>query len=201
MVVRIHNIGKWNVCQPGKVLELAGTHKRKIRLEVNCVAPTRVDVIEGEKGTFLAVVQGYEVIEFVAGAQAHVAFTSDDEVWYFTNDGDEIAAERPEVVSFTKIASRRARNPELELMMFKQQQNINRRLDALAAENAAMRAVMEAAVPHDAETGEVIENDENGGAAAGGPAGEVGGGGAGEPVEPAGAGQGGGGKPATVVPA
>lgn len=180
MVVRIHNIGKWSALKPGQILQLAGEHARKIRLEVNCVAPTRVDVIEGGKPTFLAVVQGYEVIEFVAGGEAHVAFTSDDETWYFTNDGDQIAAERPEAVSFTTIANRRARNPELERMMFKMEQNINRRLNHLAAENEELRKARDAATPHDPETGEV-KNVENDAGATGGNAGE----GAGAPVVPA----------------
>jgi len=160
MVVRIHNVSKWVKVPEGKVIELVGDRDRKVRIEVNCPEPTRFDVVEGDFLTFLAVVQGYEVLEFVAGAQAHVVPTTEGEVWYFTNDGDQIAEERDDLVSFTKIASRRARNPELELMMFKMNQNMERRMAQQAAEMAAMLAAQAAEVPHDPETGEVIENGE-----------------------------------------
>ncbi len=156
MVVRIHNTSKWAVLQPGQMLELKGQQRRKIRVELNCPAPTRVDVVEGDKPAFLCVVQGYEVVEFTAGEDAFLSCTSEDEVWYFTNDGDVLATSRPEAVSFTKIASRRARNPELERMMFKMEQNALRREAALRAELDAIRAAQPA---HDPETGEVIEDE------------------------------------------
>jgi hypothetical protein len=185
MVVRIHNVSKWAALQPGDILELRGLDRRRVRVEFNCPAPTRIDVVEGDKPTFLAIVQGYEVVEFTAGAEVHLVATSEDEVWYFTNDGDQIAVERPEAVSFTKIASRRARNPDLELMMFKMEQNISRRTAALEAELAAMRA---AQAPHDPETGEV-EDGEVGDGTADGSDGEAAGGEVGG-TEPAPTGQG-----------
>lgn len=170
MVVRIHNVGKWAVLKAGDMLELNGVEGRRIRVEFNCPAPTRIDAIEGDKATFLAVVQGHEVVEFVAGAQVHLVATSEDEVWYFTNDGQEVAAVRPEAVSFTKIASRRARNPELERMMFKMEQNMQRRMDAQFAELEAMREAMAEREGADPETGELP--DENGDGPADGTAGE-----------------------------
>lgn len=163
MVIRLHNVTKWSRLAPGEALDLRGTQRRKIRVELNCPAPTRLDVLEGDKLTFLAVVQGYEVVEFAASADAALVPTSDDEVWYFTNDGDRDALEKsPFAVSFTKIASRRARNPELERMMFKMEQNMQRRMAKLQAEMDDMRA---AQPPHDPETGEV---DETGGGAGAG---------------------------------
>lgn len=170
MVVRIHNVGKWSVLKPGDMLELVGQAARKVRVEFNCPAPTRVDLVEGDKMTFLAVVEGHEVIEFVAGVEVYLAPTSEEEVWYFTNDGEQVAQARPEAVTFTKIASRRARNPELERMMFKMEQNMLRRTAALEAELAEIRA----AAPYDPETGEVA--DEVGDGTADGTAGEATGG-------------------------
>lgn len=164
MVVRIHNVAKWAVLQPGQMLELSGQHQRKVRIEFNCPAPTRLDLVEGDKGTFLAVVQGHEVVEFTASGEVHIVPTSEDEVWWFTNDGDQTASATPEAVSFTKIASRRSRNPELERMMFKMEQNMLRRQDALFAE---MQAMAQLETPHDPETGE-IEDDEIGGGASDG---------------------------------
>lgn len=205
MVVRIHNIAKWAMIPAGQVLKLSGEHRRKVRVEVNCEAPTRLDVIEGEdegeKGTFLAVVQGYEVLEFVVSGVARLVPTTEGEVWYFTNDGDQIAADMPELESFTKIASRRARNPELEMMMFKMNQNMERRLATQAAEIEALREAQAAAeVPHNPETGEVIEDGEVGAGndpgTAGAPAG-----GEGVIAEPPAAGQVASAKPGAGIPA
>jgi hypothetical protein len=88
-----------------------------------------------------------------------LACTSESEVWYFTNDGDLIAMERPEAVSFTKIASRRARNPELERMMWKMEQNMERRLAAQRVEMEALRQQLEAERV-DPDTGEVHDEPE-----------------------------------------
>lgn len=177
MVVRIHNTSKWAVLAPGKVLALSGEQYRKVRVEVNCPAPTRFDVVENDVPTFLAVVQGHEVLEFSAGATAYLAPTSDDEVWYFTNDGDSGGAyEDPNAVSFVKMMSGRpTRNPDLERMMFKMEQRMLQRDAAIAAENQAWRARLEAK-GIDPDTGEVLEN---GDAAAAGAAGADAGGDAG----------------------
>lgn len=154
MVVRLHNMGRWAVLKPGDVLQLNGLPRRKVRVEFNTEAPTRIDLVEpGNVVTFLAVVSGHEVVQFTAGAECHLVASSDGEVWYFTNDGDQIGTQFQNV-SFTKIATRRARNPQMEMMMFKMQQNIDRRLAALAAEQEAWRAARAA----DPETGEVEED-------------------------------------------
>lgn len=139
MVVRIHNTSKWSLVKAGGVLELLGQGQRNVRLEVNCPAPTRLDLVyAGDKTVFLAVAEGHEVIEFVAEDDCYIMPTTDDDFWFFTNDGDQIAVENPHEVPFTKIADRRARNPELERMMFKMEQNVMRRLEAAAAERQAL---------------------------------------------------------------
>lgn len=159
MVIRINNIGKWTELAVDKVLDLAGEGQRKVRVELNCEAPTRLDVWQGVDKTLLAVVEGYQVVEFSIDGEAELAATSEGEVWYFTNHGDDLSVERPDEKSITTIMSRRARNPQQELMMFKLQQNVNKRMDALAAEADELRAALAAATPHDAETGEVLNGD------------------------------------------
>lgn len=158
MVVRIHNTDKWAELKPGEVLKLTGDGFRLIRVQVNCSYPTAFHVVEDDRPVFLAVVQGHETLEFSAGASGepvHLVATSEGEVWYFTNDGDRDAFHNENAVSFTKIANRRARNPELERMMFKMEQNMTRRMALLEAENAAWRAAMEAK-GIDPDTGEVL---------------------------------------------
>lgn len=162
MAIKFNNLDKWARLAVGSVLQLPGEKLRRVRVELNCPAATRVDVVEHDreaKVTFLAVVEGHETIEFIAQNLVELVFTSDDDVWYFTPDGDLVATEIPEATSFTKIASRRARNPELELLMFKQQQNIERRMSAIQAEFDAR--IAEAGVRHDPSTGEV-DDDEDG---------------------------------------
>lgn len=194
MVVRIHNVGKWAMLKAGEVLELQGDRLRKIRLEVNCPAPTRFDVVEGEKLTFLAVVVGHETLEFTASADAHVVPTSVEEVWFFTNDGDQVAFDVPGAVSFTKVMNRRARNPEQEMIMFKMEQNMLRRMEAQSAEINALRLVAEAkAAGANIETGELEEDDAaNGVDGAPADTGGAGGTAGGATVEPANSGAAGG---------
>lgn len=163
MVVRVHNIGKWSVLKPGEALKLEGLQRRKIRIDLNCPAPSHVEVVEwdgpdpgeGATGTFVAVVQGLETVEFYAGPNVRVLCTSEDDVWFHTNDGELIASEF-DAKSFTKLATRKARNPELELMMFKLEQNMMRRVDAVQSAIAAMEA---ARVGADPETGELPDDN------------------------------------------
>ena len=167
MVVRIHNLDKWRMIETGEVLELAPGPLRKMRFEVNCEHPTRFDVKTPDALTFIAVVQGYEVLEFTAGEGAALVPSSEGEVWYFTNDGDQIATgASAEAVPFTRIMQRKARNRELEFMMMKAEQRMNRRMTEQAGEIAELRAQMiERGI--DPDTGEVIEDGERDGAGAG----------------------------------
>lgn len=170
MTIRLNNLSKWALLTPGNVFSFPGTEPRRVRIEFNCEAPTRIDVYyddpdnDGDsKGTFVAVVMGMETVEFTAPPGAHLVATSDGEVWYFTNEGDQIANTR-EQVSFTRVMSRRSRNPELERMMFKMEQNMNRRMNAQLAEVEARYAAE--GVRHDTATGEVNDDgDERVGAA------------------------------------
>lgn len=172
MTIRMHNLDKWAQLQAGNVLELVGNDDRRIRLEFNVVERTKIDVIDGNGvTTFLGMVEGYDVVEFYSTATVHVVatpFVDDAEVWYFTNDGEVIASDTPESVSFTRIAGRKERNPELERMMMKLEANMLRRVEAERVALEAERGQLEqlrATVP-------VIEEnaDENSAPDAGGSA-------------------------------
>lgn len=167
MVVRLHNVTKWKCLKPGEMLSLRGSQPRRVRVEVNCVAPTRFDIVAPNGvPVFLAVVQGLETLEFSAGADTNLVPTSEDEVWFFTNDGDHTASPTRSA-SFTKLATRRERNPQLELMMFKQEQNMRRREARMAAEIAEMRAAMAANAGADPATGEISDHGDGKGATGG----------------------------------
>lgn len=161
MVVRLHNLSKWRVLKAGDAIAFAGEQDRKVRIEVNCEFPTRFDVVHGDGDrtsvTFLAVVVGMETLEFTAPGETYLTATSDGEVWYFTNEGDQTATDR-KAQSFTKVMNRRSRNPDLERMMFKMEQNTMRRL-AMMAEEVEAR-ISAAGAKHDTATGEVEEPDD-----------------------------------------
>lgn len=141
MVVRIHNIGKWRKVETLKgkqVLQLPGTGNRKVILQLNCAGETRVDLVELERddarATFLWAGRGMEELEFYARGVVHVVCDSEHDVYYFTNERAGTAIKNVEPVSFTKIANRRARNPELDAIMLRAEINMNRRLARLEQE-------------------------------------------------------------------
>lgn len=157
MVVRLHDLSGWAELQPGHALTFdAG---RLIRVEVNTEYPTSFSVLQGSKLTFLANIHGLEVLEFRTDGPAELVATGEGQVWYFTNDGFQRSAySRPEAKSFTVITMKRARNPQLEMMMFKQGQkqrdfeaSMNRQLALLAAQLEGLQA--------DPDTGEVDGDD------------------------------------------
>lgn len=154
MVVRMHNLSKWSRLEPGHALELKGDTLRKIRLEVNCDQPTSFYVGEGAGAVLLGVVQGLELFEFSAEGDVLVVPTTEGDVFYYTVDGGVDATDSLER-SFTTLANRRTRNPQLELILWKQEQNMRRRELAIAEEVAAMRAMVAERQGADAETGEV----------------------------------------------
>lgn len=148
MAVRIFNTDRWTVCQPGQGIEFNGDHDRWIEIEVNCPAHARFDAVENGKVTFLWAGTGYEKIQFRASANVALAVTSEDEIWFYTSDGDQYAAERPHAKSFTDIEAvlgREQRNPQYDLMIYTMRKNAEAREAALLAELEALQAEKDAA--------------------------------------------------------
>ncbi|GHA11863.1 hypothetical protein GCM10007989_02760 [Devosia pacifica] len=173
MVKKIGNLRKWRQLQPGEGLTLQGKPYRRIKLELNATSATAVYALytakDGEEvGTFLANVEGAETIEFAAYGDVDLTFLGEGEVYYATDDGDKRSFNNPHAVNFTKIATRRSRNPELEMMMFKMEQNMQARMDRQLAEAMRMNAARAEAEGADPETGEIddgeVDNDVDQGA-------------------------------------
>lgn len=168
MVKRLHNLSKWRELKAGDGIEFVGERDRRVRIEFNTETATRLHLVHGDDDdtqvTFVTVVEGFDVVEFTAPGNCVLAATSDGEVWYFTNEGDVEATDR-QAVSFTKVMNRRARNPELERMMWKMEQNIAARMTVMEAELEARYAAT--GQRYDPDTGEV-EDDEVGGGDTGG---------------------------------
>lgn len=191
MVVKLWNISDWEKVDSEQLLLLDGKNdqSRKIRLEVNASWPTRVSLMIPGQGVFhLAVVQNVETIEFWYRGQARLSFSSalpgtdEVEAWVYTSDGQRTSFALPDAETFTKIAQRRARNPELEWMQYQMMQNIERRLEQQAEE-------LHRRYGADPKTGEIDDGTQDDGDGAGqgaaGAAGDVPAGG----QQPAGAAQ------------
>lgn len=167
-MVRVHNVTKWRRLGKGEELEIPpGEGPRRVRLELNAPAKTKVYLVrEKEEPVFLTVFEGYQVIEFSSPPElCRLQCVAPENVWFFTAEGDQIAVPRPATPSFVRVANRRARNPELEKMMYIMNQNVERRLAAQADEFAAalervkkFKGDQVAATPGaDPETGEVVD--------------------------------------------
>lgn len=160
MVIRIHDTARWSRAEAGKRLVLPGDKGRKIRLEVNCPLPTRFDLFEGDKLTFLAVVQGLEIIEFYTPGDCELIADTEDDWFYATSEGDVVDVFNPEATSFVRLAQRKTRNPALEMMQFKMEQNMERRLARQKLEIEQLYAAREARLAKAAEAGANTETGE-----------------------------------------
>lgn len=160
-MIRIHNLEKWRRLAVGETLFFVGTEDRNIQVEVNTEGPTAFHVVIGDQPVFLGVVYGHDTLEFYAGGNVELVPTGEADVWVFSNeDGGPVQVDGAEETSFTSIASRRARNPELEHMMWKMEQNITRRMMLLAEPDNAGQPRVEPEPETDPETGEVIEDEQ-----------------------------------------
>lgn len=141
MVKRIHNVDKWALYKPTDFLSFEGMPGRRIEIDFNTEAKARVHLVGETGNTFLAVIDGMERLEFVTSeAIVDLAITSEGEVWYFSNEGQEAAVSRPDAISYVKMMTRRVRNPELERMMFDMRQNEMRREEILRSQTAQFAA-------------------------------------------------------------
>ncbi|QCS36989.1 hypothetical protein [Tortoise microvirus 39] len=134
---RIYNVDKWSKLTPGQALEFVNTKPRNVRLEVNAKAKTALNLIDHDGEVhFLALVEGRDTIEFGVNGPFMLTVGSSDgeEVNVYTADGDDISMKPVAKEAFTKIATRRRRNPELEQMIEAQNRNWQRMLERQAHE-------------------------------------------------------------------
>lgn len=131
MTIRILNPFDWSPVKSGDMLQLNGDHDRIVKIELNCEAPTRIDLVHHdevgeERTTFLGIIQGLDKIEVVADAAANLVFSTEGEVWFCTNDGLVTAVEIPDESSFTKLVGRKSRSDQLEEIIRIQQRGMDR---------------------------------------------------------------------------
>lgn len=142
---RIQDIKKWKVCEEGSAIVFGASAPRRVRLDVNSHAEVRLTYADGNGELVpLALVKGRDVIEFQASGEFSI-IVDGGPLWYYTIDGQKLAIKKPDAVSFTRIIERRPRNPEVELMNYLMNQNMERRFEQQRVEFEAMWARREAA--------------------------------------------------------
>lgn len=171
---RIFSLYDWNRLAVGEqaTIETTIEHQRAVRLKVNAPAPMALFVRQDDlpEEMFLAHVVGLDEIEFHVQGN-YTLIPTGGEVWFDTLDGSDPSVSPVEPASFTQIVERQVRNPEIELMERKMQENIERRMSAMyagmtatlaqkdaeieAARKAALAAVPTERASDDAATGSV----------------------------------------------
>ena len=133
----LKDINKFILAEPGSALSLVdGEFPREVRLEINAEETVRLAVRSESKPEllrFLTDVRGRDTVVFTLDEPGEVGWTSDGQVWLWTVEL-EAAAVISDAESFTKIAERRPRNPDMERVARKMQENADRRMAALVAE-------------------------------------------------------------------
>lgn len=139
MAVKLNSLARWAYLDPKEAISFDGDplRERLIRLQLNLEAVTSFYITDGERGTnFLCTMaEGVDVLEFYcAGKFSVFAEEGSGVVHYQSADLEPTFSEVVDPVIFTKIANRRHRNPELEEMMYRMQENMERRLEQQAHE-------------------------------------------------------------------
>lgn len=163
MVVKLNSLSRWSALAPTQAIVFDGSDiaERRVRIDFNLEAATSFFIVDrdGEEKFLCALPAGQETIDFsAAGTFSVYAEAGSGAVHYISADLEPTFSEVVDPVIFTKIANRRHRNPELEEMMFRMNQNLERRLAQQADEfeAALLRRRMEEENGRSTET--VISN-------------------------------------------
>lgn len=146
---RIGDLSLFRRLDPGNVATFDGERVRTVRFIFNAPHRTAINVVAmGADGSFgegdpmfLCVVDGLEEVQFQA--EGPFGLEAEATVYIKTAEGETIHFVEPDAVTFTRIAERRARNPELEHMQRVLMLNQERRMGAMFEELRAREASLE----------------------------------------------------------
>lgn len=142
---RLFNIDKWHRVEADTAIHFGNPTPRRVRIDVNAPGTVQLFYADGNgETTFLATVTGRDIIEFGCAGEFSI-LTSGSDCYIYTVDGEDFSFAIPDAQVLTKIIERRARNPELEMMQFMMNQNIQRRMDQQREELEQLWARREAA--------------------------------------------------------
>lgn len=143
-MINLKNLDKWKHLVTGEMMTFANPNPRTVRIEVNAPFETRcyVTPVGQDEPQFVGVVHGLDVIEFGTGGA--FTFYGDGDFSLYSAEVEAVAFEVLEPVKFTEIAERRTRNPELEHVMRRMQENTDRRMAAVIDSfNGQLKALSE----------------------------------------------------------
>lgn len=124
---RIFNWDDWNTLVDGGEADFDGTHERRVVLEVNAEDKVRLYVEEEGTWHFLALVEGRDEVHFAVGGG--FALRCEGGTAHFkTAETADWSVEPVDDTTFTTLMERRIRNPDLELMMYQANLNVERRI-------------------------------------------------------------------------
>ncbi|RWD68350.1 hypothetical protein [Mesorhizobium sp.] len=137
-IQKLGDLSRWRVHNEKEAIFFSDHKVRTIRLDVRAAAPVHVYLHTNADGVvvdeFLTLLPaGLSAVEFL-GNGCSLVLDSTGPVSYFSPEVEAIWHENVEEETFTTIANRRERNPEVEWMEFLMQQNINSRMAAMDAE-------------------------------------------------------------------
>lgn len=126
-MINLKNLDKWQHLVGGEMISFSNPNPRMVRIEVNAPFETRLYVTQdaGEP-VFLALVTGLNGVSF--GVNGAFTLYGDGDFSVYSAEMESVAFHVLDPVIFTEIANRRARNPELEYVTQKMQENMERRL-------------------------------------------------------------------------
>lgn len=141
-MIKLDSLSRWHNLKKGDVLTLYGDTFRRVRLNVNSPGLARLYIVNGDgEMSFLATTERRDVVEFAHGGDICIT-TEDDDVSFYTAENEPTFTIIENAEVFTQIATRAARNPDLEHLMYLQEVNMQRRFAAM--ENAVNQKVIDA---------------------------------------------------------
>lgn len=127
----LKDLNSWRVLGSTPV-KFKNAEPRKVRLEVLAEDEAKLYVKQANGPVYIGTFDGYDVVTFYANGPYELSAKGGPvKVRSPEFDGPN-AVEVPDAVSFTRIVTRRQRNPELELITRKMQENMERRFAQLA---------------------------------------------------------------------
>lgn len=127
--MRLYELSKWQTVGKDaddniKSIKFNGKGLRRVKVFVNAPYPTRLyRVLEGGEIDFLAKVDGFEEINFTVDGELCITADHED-VKMYCGEFETTSMRIPDAVAFVKIANRKQRNPELELMQYQMKANM-----------------------------------------------------------------------------
>lgn len=134
MTIQLMDLRKWQCLEDGNMVQFTKKNPRVVRIDVN--TPFKVTLWyaeENEDAKFLALVEGRDRVEFAVDGPFDLTVEGGD-CWFYTVDGADFSMQAVDDRTFTRIAERRTRNPELDYMMQVMYQNMERRIQQTASD-------------------------------------------------------------------